>query len=215
MSKNGITGLMFALLWGCASPGWAQLQLPVGPPTPKVGEIARYKTTDLWNNKELRTSQAELVEIQADRYVLRTSNSTRPEPVTAHFTSHWQPCRTMKDSDKSVCAGALKFPMQVGDKYGYEKLPWPNGNGHSSASCEVKAEEKVSLPAGTFDTLRVECAGFWNRVFGGTFSGRQSEVHWYAPSISRIVKTEFTNYDAGGKMDVRERGELVEFVAKP
>ncbi|HSI52873.1 MAG TPA: hypothetical protein VK981_02820, partial [Ramlibacter sp.] len=170
---------------------------------------------DLWNNRELRTSQMELVEVQADRYVVRLSTSVRPEPATVYFTPQWQPCRTMQNSDKAVCTGSLKFPMQVGDKHTYEKLPWNNGNGHSTASCEVKGEEKLTLAAGTFDTVRVECSGFWNRVYGGTFSGKQSEVAWYAPAISRVVKNEFTNYDAGGKLDVRERSELVEFAAKP
>jgi len=214
--RNGIAGRVcaMALVWGCGSPGWAQLQLPVGPPAANVGDVAKYRTIDLWNDRELRTSRSELVEVTADRYVVRFSTSIQPEPTTVHFTSQWQPCRTMQGSDQSVCTGSLRFPMQIGDKYNYEKLPWLNGNGHSSASCEVKAEEKLALPAGTFDTVRIECSGFWNRVFGGTFSGRQTEVAWYAPKISRVVKFEFVNYNASGKLDIRERSELVEFSAK-
>lgn len=217
--KNKISRWALPLAIACASPlagtVWAQIKFPVGAPTPKVGDTAKYRVVDLWNNRELRTSQSELVEIQPDRLVLRATSSARPEPTTLNYTNHWQPCRTMQNSDKAVCAGSMKFPMQLGDKHAYEKLPWPNGMGYSGGNCEVKAEEKITLAVGTFDTVRVECSGFWNRVYGGTFSGNQSEVLWYAPQISRVVKTEFTNYDGGGKLDTRERSELIEFVGKP
>ena len=116
--------------------------------------------------------------------------------------------------NKPVCTGSFSFPMQIGNKYAYEKLPWPTGEGYSSANCEVNGQEKVNVSAGSFDAVKIECSGFWNRVFGGTFSGRLKEVYWYAPSISRMVKSEYINYDASGKMDTREVTELTELKAK-
>lgn len=213
-NKSWLFRRIIGLAWAVGTSSWAQVQFPVAAPAPKVGDIAKYRTIDLWNNKELRTSQSELVEVQPDRFVVRFSMSTRTDPSTLYYTSHWGPCRTMQGADQSVCAGSFKFPMKLGDKYTYEKLPWPNGQGHSTATCEVKAEEKVSTPAGAFDTVRIECAGFWDRVFGGTFSGNQSEKLWYAPKINRLVQSEYTNHTSGGKLDTRERTDLIEFVAK-
>lgn len=202
-----------AMSGGSITLAYAQVQFPIGFPAPKVGDTAKYRTVDLWNNKELSTSQTELVEIQNDRFVTRFMTSTDPAPRTVYFTREWQPCRAMRNSDQTVCAGSFKFPMQLGNKHTYEKLPWTNGDGHSTATCEVKAEEKVSVPVGAFDTVRIECAGFWNRVFNGNFSGRQTEVYWYAPTIGRLVKSQFMNFTSSGSPFDKTQTELVELTA--
>lgn len=189
----------------------------VGPapmPTPVVGDVAKYRTIDLWNKSELRTTQTELVEIQADRMVTRDTTSTRTTPRTSYFTREWQPCRSLRDADQPVCAGALSFPMQVGNKHRFEKLPWSNGEGHSSGDCEVAAAESITVPAGTFDTLKLECSGYWTRVFGGTFVGREKTTIWYAPKISWIARLAYTNFNSSGKLDTQELVELVEFTRK-
>jgi len=200
-------------LGGVLTLAYSQVQFPVSLPALKVGDTAKYRTVDLWNNKELSTSQNELVEIQNDRLVTRFTTSTAPEPRTAHFTREWQPCRTMRNSDQAVCAGAFKFPMQLANKHTYEKLPWPNGNGHSTATCEVKAEEKVNVPAGAFDTVRIECAGYYNRVFDGSFSGRQMDVYWYGPTIGRLVKSQHFDFTSSGSPFNKTQTELIEFTA--
>ncbi len=207
------TAIVLAILGGVSALAGAQVQFPVNLPTPKVGEVTKYRTVDLWNNKELSTSQIELVEIQNDRLVTRLTSSVDPSPSTRTFTSEWQPCRSMRNSDQLVCAGALKFPMQLGGKHSYDKLPWPSGNGHSSGACEVKAEEKVTVPAGTFDAVRLECSGFWNRIFDGTFGGKQTELFWYAPAIARIVKSQFFDFTSSGAANTKSQTEMTQFTA--
>lgn len=39
-------------------------------------------------------------------------------------------------------------------KHDYKDLPWPNGEGRASASCQVKGEEKIIVAAGGYDTVR-------------------------------------------------------------
>ncbi|HSV46669.1 MAG TPA: hypothetical protein VLJ58_12860 [Ramlibacter sp.] len=190
----------------------AQVQFPVPPPTPKVGEITKYRTVDLWNNSELGRSQNELVEVDKDGFVTRFTSTTVTQPRTARFTSEWQPCRSLQNSNSSVCAGSFKFPMQVGNKHSYEKQPWPNGQGHSSGECEVKGTEKLTVPAGSFDTVVIECKGHWNQVFGDAISGRQTETYWYAPALARPVRSEYFNFDPRGKPFTKNRTELVEFI---
>ena len=113
-----------------------------------------------------------------------------------------------------VCAGALQFPLQVGNKHRFEKLPWQDGNGHSTDTCEVKGKENVTVPAGSFDTVRIECEGLWTRVFDGTFSGREIQNLWYSPAIKRFVKTQYTNYRSSGGVFDKTETQLVEFVNK-
>lgn len=212
-SRWSWTAIPLPLLVACGTAS-AQVKFPVAPPVAEVGEVAKYRVIDAWNGRELRTSELELVDVRGDQLVVRVTSPAGATPRTAYFTKQWQPCRTLQNSERAVCTGSFKFPMQIGNKHSYEKLPWSNGQGHSSADCEVVGEEKVSVPAGSFDAVKIECSGFWNRVYGGTYSGRQKETVWYAPSVSRLVKSEFHNYDSNGKLDTRELMELAEFKGK-
>ena len=142
----------------------------------------------------------------------RVKVSTRTEPRTVRFNRSWNPCRTLRNSDKIVCDGTTKFPMQVGTKYDVTDMPWANGQGILSMKCEIKSEEKLTVSAGAFDTLRIECAGFWTRKFEGSFTGKAAETLWYAPSIGRVVKYQVVNFHSSGAQDIKTQDELVEFI---
>ena len=159
-----------------AAGSWAQPVAGAERPAPNVGDVWKSRTIDLWNNNELSTAHSELIEVRADRLVFRATVAPSGEVLTLMFTRDLQPCRTMKDSTVEVCAGALKFPLRVGEKHQFEKLPWPNGEGYNSETCVVKGQESVKVAAGTFDTYRIECTGSWTRVVGNAFTGRVDET---------------------------------------
>lgn len=182
-------------------------------PTPKIGQIATFRTVDLWNNKELSVGVNELVAVEGENMVIRTKVVGRDAVTTGRADKSWNICRSMRDSDKLNCQGALKFPMQVGSKHSIKERLWCDGTGYDNATCEVQAEEKVTVPAGSFDTLRVVCSGWWTKVFEGSYGGRFNETVWYAPSISRAVKFQNNIFHSSGRLDIKNQTELVEFVA--
>jgi hypothetical protein len=188
----------------------AQVQFPVDAPAPKVGEIVKYRAIDLWNKTELFTTQSELVAIEANHFVTRFKRSDRDAPGTERANMSWNFCRAMQNSDKQVCDGPLKFPMQIGNKHAYKEQPWSNGLGHWTATCEVVSEDKLTVPAGTFDTVRITCSGFYQRVFEGNWNGRFNNVTWYAPAISRVVKFEHYDFNGAAAFN-KQQTELVEF----
>jgi hypothetical protein len=193
-----------------------QAQAPASAerPAPSVGDVWKYRTIDLWNNSELSTSRAELTEIQPERLLFQFTLSTAPEATILKSTRDLQSCRAMKNSDVEVCAGALRFPLRVGDKQQYDKLPWFNGEGYFSQSCEVKAFEPIKVAAGTFDAFRIECAGATTRVIGNPFTSRADETFWYAPKAHRIVLSNYTDYRSNGSLNNRRKTELVEYLPK-
>ena len=204
----------FATLCLClAMTASAQTVFPVEAPTPKIGQIATFSTVDLWNNKELSVSANELVAFDGDNMVIRTKTAGRDGVATGRADKSWNICRSMRGSEKLVCEGSLKFPMQVGFKHNIKERPWRDGMGYDNAACEVQAEEKVTIPSGSYDALRIVCSGFWTRVFEGSWSGRFNETTWYAPSISRAVKFQLNIFDSRGQLDTKTQTELVEFVA--
>ena len=50
------------------------------------------------------------------------------------------------------------------------------------------ALERVTVPAGDFDTYRIECEGPSTPVSREPLSGRWSEITWYAPAVHWWVK---------------------------
>ncbi len=196
-----------------ATSAYAQVQFPVEAPSPKVGQIATFRTVDLWNNKEISVTSNELVAVESEYLVIRSKRSDRDTATTFRTSKSWNVCRSMRDSDKVSCEGSLKFPMQIGSKQTVKERPWANGQGYDNVTCEVKGEEKVSVLAGNFDALRVVCSGFWTRIFEGSFSGRLNETIWYAPAISRTVKSQLNLFHSQGQLDTKTQTELVEFVA--
>lgn len=213
MRFKASTVMALAIFYVVPGPVQAQMQFPLEMPAPKVGDTAKYRTIDLWNNTEISTSQTDIVEIQSERLITRSTSSTNSTPRTNVFTREWQPCRRMRGNDQPVCTGSLKFPMQLQDKHSYDKLPWPNGNGHTSGACQVKGEEKITVPAGAFATVRIECTGFWNRIYDQSDSGKMTELYWYAPSVARIVKSQYFDFNNSGSAVNKTQTEMIEFTA--
>jgi hypothetical protein len=194
----------------------AQATGQYGIPEPKVGNTWRYRTIDLWNNKELFSWELELVEIQPDRLIHRMTNVETRVTQTQRTDRDLSPCRRDVGADNEVCVGALAFPLRVGDKYQYERQPWPNGNGYYSGKCKAAAAENVTVPAGTYETIRVECKGTWTRVSGGALSGNITQTLWYSTKVNRLVKWIFIDYKPSGKReaDTKRQTEMIEFIQK-
>ncbi len=102
--------------------------------------------------------------------------------------------------------------MQVGNKHSYKDHPNHLGRSELSASCEVVSEEKINVPAGTFDTFRISCNGFYSRVLDGNWSGKFNTNNWYAPSIQRVVKSQSFDFNQGGRAFNKDQTELTEFI---
>jgi hypothetical protein len=83
---------------------------------------------------------------------------------------------------------------------------------------KVVGWERISVPAGQFDVLRVE-----REIFAGNMDGRRSqeeirETDWYAPSVRRTVRSQATSQhfdnsrgggDNGGEYPLRIRGDFL------
>ncbi|MCM8598777.1 MAG: hypothetical protein NFW04_08985 [Candidatus Accumulibacter sp.] len=196
----------------------AQLPAVAELPAPKVGEVWKYRITDVLTGVELSHFAEELVEIRGDRLVFRRP-AGEAAARTVYFGRSLAACQRLREGEAEMCDGQLTFPMRVGNKSSYDNRPWRDGDGVNSAECEVKAMDKVTVPAGTFDAFRVECEGAWQRMSelqkAWVNSGRIEESYWYAPSVNNVVKSTYVMY--GGKKGGiyrKTQTELTEFVAK-
>ena len=69
------------------------------------------------------------------------------------------------------------------------------------------------MSAGIFDTLRIDCAGFYTRLIDGNWTAKFNSVTWYSPAINRIVKAQYFDSTSGGAAFDKNQTELVEFTA--
>lgn len=187
----------------------AQTNTPVERPTFTKGDTWTYRVLDAWTDKELRQFQTEFAAADGDNLVFRSTNLPSSGVNTIRTDLSTNSCRTMQNSTESVCAGPYKFPFVVGLKTSYDKLPYPNGSGYNQAECSVVAAEKITVSAGEFDTLRMECSGYWNNVFGSVANGSFKETIWYAPSVKRYVKIYYENRNSGNRISGKTTTELV------
>jgi hypothetical protein len=191
----------------------AQVQFPVPMPSAQMGEIAEYRSVDPYTNLQVGKSwRVELVGGPADRYHLRDVDTG----FTSVYTRNWEPCRSLLGSDQVRCGGPLKFPMQAGGTHTFEKIPAPHRRGYRDATCVVQGAEVVTVPAGTFDTVRVDCNGWWSDPLSTVpASGPFKQSIWYSPKISRLLREEFLAIPPRpGAVPLWTRVELVNFIYK-
>lgn len=111
-----------------------------------------------------------------------------------------------------------KFPMSVGSKWTYERLGsmmWGKMGPQEvlvHATWEVKAFEKIAVPAGDFDCFRVSGVTWWA---SGTLGGQTTTTYWYCPSIRGVAKSEEVKQSRQARPVTTTVSELVSFREGP
>ena len=88
----------------------------------------------------------------------------------------------------------LAFPLEVGKRWRYSS-DWvfkPKGsNGKSIVEVTVVAYEKVTVPAGEFDSFKLisKEALSGTSPIGSQYAGETTRTYWYAPAARAIVKS--------------------------
>jgi hypothetical protein len=114
----------------------------------------------------------------------------------------------------------MQFPLANGKKWKSEtKYPFNGGDWRQENFGHVVGWEKLTVPAGTFDVIKIEIRGYWHlqhsnsRMVGG---GAFTEALYYAPQVRQFIKREINRmspHNASAIMNygLRERWELMEF----
>lgn len=110
---------------------------------------------------------------------------------------------------------ALSFPLEVGKRwrYGSDWVFKPKGSkGSSIVDVVVVGHEKVTVPAGEFESFKVVAKGSLHGMspINSVYGGETTATYWYAPTVRAIVKS-VTHNPYLGVFTV----ELVEFQLRP
>lgn len=182
-------------------------------PELKPGDQWEYRVLDGWNDQETDRFTVTFERQEGERLIYQRKGPADAEPRTVRADLDQNTCVPRLDSDQETCAVSLKFPIAMGQTAAWDKYPLASREGHTQAKCTVAGRESIKVPAGTFDTWRIDCRGFWNHRSGN--SGGLSLSAWYAPQVARNARVAVETRLPNGAPNIKSVTELVSYSLVP
>ena len=181
----------------------------------KPGQQWAYRRVDLWRNQEIERFHQEISREEAGRWklvwtIIESEDRQRRGSVTEESFS--AATHGFADPGLSGQHDPLRFPLSPGKAWDFAYTATVKTNTIKvTQRAMVTGWETVTVPAGSFRTLRVEHRGTYSATDGSfRWSGKISETYWYAPMAQRIVKREYHDTKGDGSTWDHWRDELVE-----
>jgi hypothetical protein len=114
----------------------------------------------------------------------------------------------------------FNLPLEVGKRWKHQrKIAGPTWSGTEESEWEVKAVEKITVPAGSYDCVRVDGSAWrsWTAPGGGAGYNRalSETTYWYCPAIKWAAKWQTRGQASIEAPMITTISELTSFVAKP
>jgi hypothetical protein len=197
-------------------------------PEVRVGDQWKYQVTDLFTNLK-STAVVEVATVTDNRIYTRSAQATlATTDLTAAagtvdvWDRQWNQLRS-GDTEYSPFYPAFQFPLETGKKWS-GRVTYEGGGGITlthQVTVEVIGWERVTVPAGTFDAIKIASRGHFHATGTAEGSGSINDAVWYAPAIHQFVKKEITQLAGasygpaatGGALrnQLYERWELLEY----
>jgi hypothetical protein len=220
----------------------------VDKPAVKPGDTWTYRATHQLGLVGHETHQVATVVRAGPSEVLlsiQEVGSTLP-PRDQLVGADWSRFRNVDGKD-TVVNRPFDFPLSPGKTWQVEyKDDHPTDRKHSSEKITEKYSvtgwEDVTVPAGTFKALKIECEGQWtaviapavgaaaqtrsdaqgstvvmqtNRAAPQTVTGRLYKAFWYVPSVKRWIKTDEEYFNTSGARSEVSSDELESYKLAP
>ncbi|MEK6664654.1 MAG: caspase family protein [Pseudomonadota bacterium] len=169
-----------------------------------VGDQATFRATDIISGAEISSS-----ELLGSNTVLVTNVDLEMDRVEynkgENITDLMGNYLKLGKAEFSAPQQLSPSELQIGKKWtaAYKRT----ANGRTSVvsfDFQIVRKEKVTVPAGEFETFRVEGQG-WNTTFGNQLT----QTLWLVPGLNFAVKREITNRRPDGRYNAADRHELV------
>lgn len=195
----------------CVGPTSAQDSIrKVERPVVKEGDTWTYQTTDVQTQQKNDAQTFTVVRLEGDRIILQSGGDTLT------FTADWNFVETKRGALQTNAADPylprFQFPLEPGKTWELTfRAVGFGGTRQFRQQWKVTVEgtETITVPAGTFETIRLRQEGFYNCSSGCNYSGRRSSTYWYAPAVGREVKEEIEQLSPNFRD--HSRRELISF----
>ena len=188
------------LLAGCAAP-LSQVPpsgMPAAVPAPdiRVGDVWTYHVRDGFTGTARGAQRHEVVEVSGD-YV-RVAGILERGDGTQLYDRAWnwlrRPATNLQTFEYAPAYQAFAFPLAAGKRWHQRLVATDPADGRRFPlwiDGAVVGWERVQVPAGEFDALKVERTvyfEYWEYAVRGR--SRISETEWYAPAAKQAVRKE-------------------------
>ena len=187
-----------ALLAGCATrPLIAPPAAEPAPPRVGLGDRWRYAVVNRFNGSRLAESTAEVVALTPELRLRVTDSSGRQVPDET-YAGPWRVVQEpaydraqVFDDPVPLVPGRLVVGARERTTTAYRVQG--SDELHSwSDWLDAVGWERVQVPAGEFDALRVERSIVFTHADRWRHSSQRNETLWYAPAVNRWVMREWT-----------------------
>jgi hypothetical protein len=180
----------------------------IAAPDLKVGDRWEHQTIDMFSGSVVRRYTLNLKEITADEWRFDASATDKSWNLLRVFrddkvTTKWSPKRPTYD-----------FPLRPGKTWSARGVLKRDGLvSENLVDFKVVRQERVLVPAGVFDTLRVEGTGKYKSTHedGKTGEGTLRHRYWFSPEAGAFVAYEYEETNSKGVRSRSERDELVSY----
>jgi len=171
----------------------------VAAPQPATGTFWRYSVSDGFTRIPRGTVEYRVSSVSADAVTMnvRVEGQETTELYTRDGNWLRRPATNLQVFDYSPAYRAFDFPLAAGKTWRSKATATDPADGRSFpvvVEGKVLGWEKVRVPAGEFDTLKVRRHVFLDYFEQGV-RGQSVilETDWYAPSMNQVVRRETTS----------------------
>ncbi len=167
-----------------------------------AGDSWAYRVINGYNNEVRGNIRYRIDKVEADRVVVAFTNDAvlLGQPRTELYTPDGNWLRhPLINHDRAVeyefaqPYPAYMFPLDTGKSWSMRVNAYNPANGKRASvrvDAEVLGTERITVPAGTFDTIKVR-----RRIYAGDWEGARAEtniteIEWYAPTPGRAIRTD-------------------------
>jgi hypothetical protein len=176
-------------------------QEPASAPGTPTAAAPSYKVGDTWTYVWGRTDSKPgtplvltVVAVTETQTTMSSSWNGGP-PKEVDYDNQGNLTRDGNGTTYEPSSGNLSFPMTVGKGWDFHLvLRSTGGTVDVSGHDEIVAFERVQVPAGSFDAYKIVGRGVNAKQLERLYSAPFTETDWYAPSVKRIIKSEYALY---------------------
>ena len=181
----------------------------IAAPALKLGDSWTYQSIDLLSGSVTGKDTMTVTEITPDAwhfggYVTDKSWNLLRETKDGKLLQKWTPKRPI-----------YEFPMEIGKSWtAAARVDRPDRVVEQAYTFKVIRQERVIVPAGVFDTLRVEGSSKYKttkKKDGSSGEGVGVHRYWYSPDVARVVAYEYEETNWKGVVYKKDRFELVAY----
>lgn len=218
--------LLLSFIVGCATgPVYVPKDAPasVSPAQVKVGDFWEYRVRDAYTGFDHGLRRYEVSHVASDRIVVdATQDGQRVDALV--YAPGWNglehPLTNLQRFRYAPAFPAYAYPLAPGKTWYTVVLatdPATQRQYRMHTRGKVIGWERITVPAGTFDALKIR-----RQVYAGNpgwFTSQEEidETDWYAPALGRSVRSEGSSEhfdssrgggdDGGGEYPLRIRGD--------